>query len=33
MSFATIIAKTRQAIAGDTAKAQVVLTAQGTFGS
>jgi putative redox protein len=31
MSFATIIAKTRQAIAEDTAKAQVVLTAQGTL--
>src|SRR5215470_19734441 len=31
MSFATLIAKTRQAIADDTAKAQVVITAQGTL--
>jgi hypothetical protein len=31
MSFDTLIAKTRQAIADDTVKAQVVLTAQGTL--
>ena len=31
MSFDTLVAKTRQAIADDTAKAHVVITAQGTL--